>query len=133
MTQATTGGRNVSWRRIATGGLQVTVFSPDISPSTAAESDWTWRQQQKKNWSDIPCIDITLICDHSGSHSGVDKHSDLQGFYTSLTGKYLTYIQEENSASETSVAIISRQGVIPQKARIFISFTHPSNNSKYGP
>ena len=39
MTQTTTGGRNVSWRRIASGGLQVTVFSPDISPSTAAEID----------------------------------------------------------------------------------------------
>jgi len=109
MTQATTGGRNVSWRRIATGGLQVTVFSPDISPSTAAENDWVWSQQQK-NWSDIPCIDIKLICDHSGSHSGVDKNSDLQGFYTSPTGKDLTSIQEEYSASETSVGIVSRQG-----------------------
>jgi hypothetical protein len=69
----------------------------------------------KKKWSDIPCIDITLICDHSGSHSGADEHSDLQGFYTSPTGKYFTYIQDEYSAYETSVTIISRQGVMPQK------------------
>jgi len=88
MTQATTGGRNGSWRRIATGGLQVTVFSPDIFPSTAAENEWIWSQQQKKNWPDIPGIDFTLICDHSASHNGVDKYSDLQGFYTSPTSKY---------------------------------------------
>ena len=40
----------------------------------------------KKNWSDVPCIDIKLMCDYSVSHNGAQ--SALQGFYTSPTGKY---------------------------------------------
>jgi hypothetical protein len=48
MKQPTTVGRNVSWPYIATGGLQVMVFSPDMSPSAAAQNDSIWNQKQKK-------------------------------------------------------------------------------------
>jgi hypothetical protein len=73
--------------------------------SFSCSTEWLYLETEtkKNNWSDILCIDITLNCDHSGSHSGVDEHSDLQGFCTFPTGKYLTYIQGEYSASETSV------------------------------